>query len=69
MSVEPTSPTERSLIVDDQERAVLVELLERELGESRVEARRTRTPDFKEQVLHEEEMVRRLIAKLQRLAT
>ena len=52
--------------LDAEERTELVTLLERELGETRVEAHRTHTPDFREQVLRQEAVIRRLLDKLQR---
>ena len=42
-------------------------LLERALGETRVEVHRTHTPGFRDQVLHQEAVIRRLLEKLQRL--
>jgi len=46
-----------------EEREYLVRLLEARLGETRVEVHRTHTPDYREQVKHEEELVRNLLAK------
>ena len=67
MSTEATKPSEDHLTIDAEERAELVTLLERALGETRVEAHRTHTPDFREGVLHEEAVIRRLLDKLERL--
>jgi hypothetical protein len=67
MSVETTKPIEGQLAIDAEERAELVTLLERALGETRVEAHRIHTPDFRKQVLHQEAEVRRLLEKLHRL--
>ncbi len=58
---------EDQLTIDDEERAELMTLLERALAETRVEAHRTHTPGFRDQVLHQEAVVRRLLDKLRRL--
>jgi hypothetical protein len=56
--------TTRELLIDEQERALMLGLLDQALGETRVEAHRTHTPTYREDVLHHEEVIRRLIAKL-----
>ena len=67
MSAETTKPIEDLLTIDDEERTELVTLLERVLAETRVEAHRTHnTPGFRERVLRQEAVVRRLLEKLQR---
>ena len=66
MSAGTTKPIEDQLTIDAEERAELVTLRERALGETRVEAQRTHTPGFREQVLRQEAVVRRLLDKLQR---
>jgi hypothetical protein len=53
-----------NLEIDAEERAELLTLLERELSEARVEAHRTHTPNFRENVLHQEAVLRRLLQKL-----
>ena len=53
-----------NLVINDQERAELVSLLKNSLGETRVEVRRTDTPGFRENVKHEEEVIRGLLEKL-----
>jgi hypothetical protein len=64
MTAETGDPIVSHLAIDAEERAELVTLLERELVETRVEAHRTHTPDFRERVLHQEAVLRRLLEKL-----
>lgn len=64
MSAETNKPNVCQLAIDAEERAELVTLLKRELGETRVEAHRTHTPDFRERVIHQEAVLRRLLEKL-----
>jgi hypothetical protein len=54
------------LALDQVEHAELLKLLERELRETRVEARRTESPDFQDEVHHQESVLQGLIAKLRR---
>lgn len=56
--------TETTLKVTADERAFLVELLERTLKETRVEEHRTRTPNYREFVLKQEGMIGSLMGKL-----
>lgn len=58
---ETTTP---ELAFDDAERTLMVGLLEHALGETRVEAHRTHTPSYREGVLENEALIRRLLAKL-----
>jgi hypothetical protein len=51
--------------VNEEERAFLARIVEDWLEETRVELRRTDTPDYQEQVKHEEEITRTLLHKLQ----
>ena len=46
------------------ERVLLVALLEKELRDTRVEERRTFSPDFQSEVKQEEVLLRRMIEKL-----
>jgi hypothetical protein len=64
MSAETSAPIVSQLAIDAEERAALLTLLERELSETRVEAHRTHTPDFREGVMHQEAVLRRLLGKL-----
>jgi hypothetical protein len=54
------------LSLSDQERAYLVELLERQLKETRVEEHRTRNPSYREHVLRDESVMESLLTKLGR---
>jgi len=47
-----------------EERQYLVRVLEARLGDTRVEVHRTHSPDFREEVKQEEELVRALLAKI-----
>jgi hypothetical protein len=62
-----TDPMVSQLAIDAEEQAELMSLVERELGETRVEARRTHNPNFRDEVLHHEAVLRRLLEKLNRL--
>ena len=52
------------LTLTAEEREYLVSLLENVLKETRVEEHRTRTPSFREHVLHREELIASLLGKL-----
>ncbi len=67
MSVNPEQSTLHSLTVTLEEIALLTNLLSRSLGETRVEVHRTHTPDFRDQVQHEEAVIRGLLDKLHAL--
>jgi hypothetical protein len=54
------------LSLDEQERKLLLRILERELQDTHVEARRTETPDFQARVHQEEAVLRGLINKVRR---
>jgi hypothetical protein len=56
--------TQHSVVLTEQEKGYLLDLLERALKETRVEAHHTHTPGYREQVLQEEDLVRALLAKL-----
>ena len=56
---------EFSLTINEQERAELLRVLKSSLAETRVEVRRTDTPAFRDDVKHEEEVLRHLLEKLQ----
>jgi hypothetical protein len=55
---------ESSLTLADEERAYLVELLERTLKDARVEEHRTRAPTYREHVLKREDVIVGLLKKL-----
>jgi DNA-directed RNA polymerase beta' subunit len=53
-----------NLTVTTEERDYLQRVLQKALEEVRVEVHRTHTPDFRQQVLKEEELIRGLLAKV-----
>jgi len=57
---------EFNLVIDEQERKELMRLLKNSLGETRVEVHRTHTPGYREDVKHEEQVIRNLLQKVQR---
>jgi hypothetical protein len=52
--------------LDEMEHAELLKVLERELKETHAEARRTESPDFQDEVHHEESILASLVQKLRR---
>jgi hypothetical protein len=54
------------LALDEMEHAALLRLLHRELRETRVEARRTESPQYQDGIHHEEAVLEGLIGKLTR---
>lgn len=56
------------LTLTRDERAYLERVLQNALGDTRVEAHRTHSPQFRERVLNEEELVRGLLSKLEKSA-
>jgi len=58
--------TKFTLTLNEVEHAELLILLERELRETHVEARRTESPDYQDEVHHQETVLRGLIEKLRR---
>lgn len=56
--------TALDLPLTDEEREFLVDLLERSLKEARVEEHRTRTPSYREHVIHHERIMASLLSKL-----
>jgi hypothetical protein len=53
-----------TLVIDAQEKKYLEGLLETDLGETRVEVRRTDAPDLHEELLERERMIRKLLERL-----
>jgi hypothetical protein len=47
-----------------EERSFLVQLLETALKNHRVEEHRTRTPSYREQILHDEKLLEQILTKL-----
>ena len=58
---------ETQLSLTGEECQFLVSLLERTLKESSIEEHRTRTPLYREHVLQEENVIRGLLTKLQKV--
>jgi len=56
---------EFNLLINEQERAELLRVLKSSLGETRVEVHHTHTPGYRENVKHEEEVIRSLLQKVQ----
>jgi hypothetical protein len=56
--------TSYTFTLNEVERAQLLILLERELRETHVEARRTESPDYQDEVHHQETVLQGLIEKL-----
>jgi hypothetical protein len=60
-------PTRFTLNISEAERAELLVLLERAQQETRVEPRRTESPDYQDAVHREESVLRGLFEKVRRL--
>jgi hypothetical protein len=54
------------ITLSSDEKQYLLRTVEHALGESRVEAHRTHTQDFRDRVLEEEKLLRALLAKLEK---
>jgi len=61
-NVEPAATM--TVTLDGEERAELLHLVEQTLSDTRIEVHRTHTPDYRAQVIHREELLRRLLQKL-----
>jgi hypothetical protein len=59
-----TSTRERTLTLTREEQVLVHDLLELALRETRVEARRTHTPDFRTLVQHQEHLIRGVLGRL-----
>lgn len=66
MSTKVSQQPTLTLSLEEPERAELLQMLQQALRETRVEAHRTHTPDFRDQVLGREKLLRTLIEKLGR---
>lgn len=60
--------TELQTPLTAEERKFLVDLLETVLNEKRIEEHRTRTPTYREFVLHQEDLMQQLLSKLRSAA-
>jgi hypothetical protein len=67
MSAPVSTPTTFTLPLTEEERAELARLLEHVLGETRVEVHRTHTPAYRDQVLHQEALIRGPLDKVRQL--
>jgi hypothetical protein len=56
-----------SFMITEEERTELIQLLERVLGETRIEIHRTHTPDYRERVMSEQTLLRGLLDKISHL--
>ena len=56
--------TQFTITVSEAERAELLILLERELRETHMEARRTESPDFQDEVHHHEAVLHGMLEKV-----
>jgi hypothetical protein len=56
---------EQSLVINEQERSELERVLRNYLAETRVEVHHTHTPAYREEVKHEEEVIRGLLKKIE----
>ncbi len=52
------------LLLNTEEKDLLVKLLEHELSQRLVEEHRTRAPSYREHILHDEAVLQRVLAKL-----
>jgi acetate kinase len=66
MSVANAGSSSFTVVLNEEERALLATLVEQAIRETHVEARRTEAPDFQEQVHHQEHVLRSVIDKLRR---
>ena len=55
---------ETQLLLNEEEKELLVKLLEREVSQRLVEEHRTRAPAYREHILHDEAVLRGMLAKL-----
>jgi hypothetical protein len=55
---------ESALNLNDEERKFLVELLEIALKDTQIEEHRTRTPTYRDHILHRERMIADMLHKL-----
>jgi len=56
--------SELQLTLSAEERTFLVGLLETVLKDTRIEEHRTRTPSYREHILHKEDLIAALLSKL-----
>jgi hypothetical protein len=66
MSTDPPKARMTSLTLDEVEKSEILKLVEAALGDLRVEIHRTHTPDYRSELLKREELLKKLIEKIQR---
>lgn len=66
MSNNAVKQMESGLVITEEERLELTRMLEESLADTRVELHHTHTPGFREEVLHRKELLRSLLAKIQK---
>lgn len=59
-----TTTTELKLVLTEEERSELLRVLESCLTETRTEKRRTDTPQYHDELAHEEKLLRELLNKV-----
>lgn len=65
MPTESTTSAAFVLPLSEEERTLLLAMMEHELGEVRVEAHHTDNLEYRQSVIRREELIRGLLAKLQ----
>jgi hypothetical protein len=66
MPAVSTTSVDFTLTLTEEERTLLLDLLEQTFRDTHVEARRTEAPQFQQQIHHQEAVLRGLIDKLRR---
>jgi hypothetical protein len=66
MSTDAPQQKTCTLVLNQDERGELLQLLEQALGDIRVEVHRTHTPDYRARLLQREGLLRTLIEKFRR---
>ena len=64
----PTQTVETTVMLTPEEKAYLMRVLTNAIEETRVEVHRTHTPNFRDRVLAEEQLIRGLLAKVEKSA-
>jgi hypothetical protein len=62
-----TEAVSHSFSISEEERAELIRLLDRALGESRGESHKTHTPEFRDRVLREQSLLRGMLERFSHL--
>lgn len=67
MSDHNTATAEYNLTLNEDEKALILDMLEVSLGDTRVEVRHTRTPDYHNRLLDREALLKNLITRFRAL--